>query len=304
MEPVLKVNVAGLEISNPTMLAAGVLGISHSSLERVYQAGAGAVVTKSIGINPRKGYPNPTIVHLGFSLLNAMGLPNSGIDEYCKEVILAKEHGVKVVASIFGSLPSDFQTLASTMESSGADAIELNLSCPHVKGVGMQIGHDPEFIHTIVSAVKSVVKIPVFTKLTPNVTNIVDIAKAAENAGVDAITAINTVRAMAIDIETGRPLLANKIGGLSGQAIQPIALRCVYEISKSVDVPVIGVGGILNWRDAVAFLLAGASAIQLGTAIAIRGLNVFHEINEGLKKYMSKKGYKNVNEFIGFSHKY
>lgn len=304
MEPGLKVNIAGLEIRNPTMLAAGVLGISYSSLERVFEAGAGAVVTKSIGINPRKGYPNPTVVHLGFGLLNAMGLPNSGVDEYCKEVLLAKEHGVKIIASIFGSLPKDFQTLASKMESSGADAIELNLSCPHVKGVGMQIGHDPEFIHTIVSAVKSVVKIPVFTKLTPNVTNIVDIAKAAENAGVDAITAINTVRAMAIDIETGRPLLANKIGGLSGQAIQPIALRCVYEISKSVDVPVIGVGGISNWRDAVAFLLAGASAIQLGTAIAMRGLNVFHEINEGLKEYMSRKGYENVNEFIGFSHKY
>jgi len=304
MEPVLKVNIAGLEINNPTMLAAGVLGISHSSLERVFEAGAGAVVTKSIGISPRKGYPNPTVVHLGFGLLNAMGLPNSGIDEYCKEVIIAKEHGVKIVTSIFGSLPEDFQILATKMESSGADAIELNLSCPHVKGVGMQIGHDPEFIHTIVSAVKSVVKIPVITKLTPNVTNIVDIAKAAENAGVDAITAINTVRAMAIDIETGRPLLANKIGGLSGQAIQPIALRCVYEVSKNVEVPVIGVGGILNWRDAVAFLLAGASAIQLGTAIAVRGLNIFHEINEGLKKYMNKKGYENVNEFIGFSHKY
>lgn len=304
MIPELKVNIAGLEICNPTMLAAGVLGISHSSLERVYRAGAGAVVTKSIGVNPRKGYPNPTIVHLGFGLLNAMGLPNSGIDEYGKEVILAKEHGVKIIASIFGALPKDFQTLASKMESYGADAIELNLSCPHVKGVGMQIGSDPEFIHTIVSSVKSVVKIPVFTKLTPNVTDIINIAKAAENAGVDAITAINTVRAMTIDIETGRPLLANKIGGLSGQAIQPIALRCVYEISKSVDVPVIGVGGILNWRDAVAFLLAGASAIQIGTAISMRGLNVFHEITEGLKKYMIKKGYNNVNEFVGFSHKY
>lgn len=304
MEPVLKVNIAGLEMNNPTMLAAGVLGMSHSSLERVFEAGAGAVVTKSIGISPRKGYPNPSVVHLGFGLLNAMGLPNSGIDEYCNEVILAKENGVKIIASIFGALPEDFQILATKMESSGADAIELNLSCPHVKGVGMQIGHDPDFIHTIVSAVKSVVKIPVFTKLTPNVTNIVDIAKAAENAGVDAITAINTVRAMAIDIETGRPLLANKIGGLSGRAIQPIALRCVYEISKSVDVPVIGVGGILNWRDAVAFLLGGASAIQLGTAIAMRGLNVFNEINEGLIKYMNRKGYENVNEFIGFSHKY
>jgi dihydroorotate dehydrogenase (NAD+) catalytic subunit len=168
----------------------------------------------------------------------------------------------------------------------------------------MEIGQDPSLVGAVVTAVKRSIRLPVFAKLTPNISNIKDIAKAAEDAGIDGVVAINTVRAMAIDIDTGRPLLSNKIGGLSGPAIKPIAIRCVYEIAKTVKVPVIGCGGIMNWEDVIEFLLAGASAVQIGTAIAYKDFTIFGEVLKGVERYLVKNGYHNIGDVIGLSHKY
>lgn len=284
------------------MLAAGILGMSASSLIRVFEAGAGAVVTKSLGIKPREGFPNPTIVEVDCGLINAMGLPNPGASEFTKEIRIVKKANVPVVASVYGFTPEEFVEAAKIVEKAGADAIELNMSCPHVKEVGAQIGQNPEAISEVVKKVKSAVKKPVFTKLTPDVTDITVIARAAEEAGTDAITAINTIKAMAIDIEVGKPILANKTGGLSGPALKPIALRCVYEIYEAVKIPIIGCGGITNWQDAVELMLAGATALQIGSAVANNYLGIFNEINRGIESYLARKKYRSTKEIVGLSH--
>ncbi len=305
MRPDLTVNIAGLKLRNPTMVSAGVLGLSGLSLSRVWDAGVGAVVSKSLGLQSRKGYSNPTIVDVSCGILNAMGLPNPGVKDYVNEIQIARSNGVKVIiGSIYGGSPKEFSEAAKIIEASGVNAVELNLSCPNVEDVGLEIGQDPNLVSAVVNAVKRSIRLPVFAKLTPNISNIKVLAKAAEDAGIDGVVAINTVRAMAIDIDTGRPLLSNKIGGLSGPAIKPIAVRCVYEIAKTVKVPVIGCGGIMNWKDVVEFLLAGASAVQIGTAIAYKNFAVFGQVLKGVEQYLVKKGYSNIGDVVGLSHKY
>lgn len=305
LQPNLEVKIGGLRLKNPTMLSAGVLGLSRSSLRAVWEAGAGAVVSKSLGLEGRKGHPNPTIVNVGCGFINSMGLPNPGAEEYAKEIKTLKRSGeIVLVASIYGARPDELAELAKIVTEAGVDAVELNLSCPNVEGVGMEVGQDPHLVQRIVRAVKNTVDVPVFTKLTPNISNIKIVAKAAEEAGADGLNAINTVRALAIDVETGRPILSSRLGGLSGPAIKPIALRCVYEVSQAVDIPVIGCGGITRWQDAVEFFLAGASAIQIGTAIAYKGLNIFKEITCGIEHYLNKKSITKIGEVIGQSHKY
>jgi len=299
----LVTEIAGLKLDNPTMLAAGILGLTGSSLRSVVEAGAGAVVTKSVGLKPREGYPNPTVVQVECGLLNAIGLPNSGIHHFSEEIREAKEAGVPIIVSVYGYSSEEFAEVAKVATKAGADALELNVSCPHVEETGAEIGSNPGLVAEVVREVKKKVDRPVFVKLTPNVANIAEIAKVAVEAGADAITAINTVRAMAIEIETTRPLLANKIGGLSGPAIKPIAVRCVYEVYREVDVPVIGCGGITSWRDAVEFMLAGASAVQIGTAIALEGLGVFKSVTKGIDAYVKKKGFGSVKEIVGLAHK-
>jgi dihydroorotate dehydrogenase (NAD+) catalytic subunit len=301
--PDLTVKLSSLKLENPTMLAAGVLGISASLLRKVAEAGAGAIVTKSIGLEPRNGYPNPTVASFDFGLLNAMGLSNPGIKVFSKDITILKRLSVPVIVSIFASNKKDFAKLAVETEKVGADALELNVSCPNIKGVS-QICQDTNVLSEVIESVKASVKIPIFTKISPNITDIVQVAKAAEDAGSDAVTAINTVRAMAIDTETGRPVLSNKIGGLSGPAIRPIAVRCVYEISKVLKIPVIGCGGVSSWKDALELILAGATAVQIGTAIKNRKLDIFREVVTGLKSYLEKKEYAGVKEIIGLSHKY
>ncbi|KPV61689.1 MAG: dihydroorotate dehydrogenase 1B [Candidatus Bathyarchaeota archaeon BA2] len=299
----LVTEIAGLKLANPTMLAAGILGLTGSSLRSVVEAGAGAVVTKSVGLKPREGYPNPTVVQVECGLLNAIGLPNPGIHHFGEEIREAKEAGVPIIVSVYGFSSGDFAEVAKVAAGAGADALELNVSCPHVEEMGAEIGSDLDLVAEVVREVKKKVGKPVFVKLTPNVANIAEIARAAVEAGADAIVAINTVRAMAIEIETARPLLANRIGGLSGPAIKPIAVRCVYEVYREVDVPVIGCGGITTWRDAAEFMLAGASAVQIGTAIAFKGLGVFKSVARGIDAYVKKKGFGNVKEIVGLAHK-
>jgi dihydroorotate dehydrogenase (NAD+) catalytic subunit len=298
----LETEIAGIRLANPTMLAAGILGMSSTFFKRIAEAGAGAIVTKSIGLKARKGYANPTMVEVPCGMLNAMGLPNPGIKNFAEEIADARKIGIPIIVSIFGFSADEFATVAREAAKSGADALELNVSCPHVEKAGAEIGQNPQLVAEIVKKVKKTVNTPVFVKLTPNVDDICEVAVAAADAGADAITAVNTVRAMAIDVETMHPILANKIGGLSGAAIKLIALRCVFEIYHVVRVPVIGCGGITDWRDAVEFLLAGASAVQVGTAIASNDVNVFRTVARGIDEYLKRKSFDSVKEIVGLAH--
>jgi dihydroorotate dehydrogenase (NAD+) catalytic subunit len=300
----LNVCVAGLELRNPTLLASGILGYTAESLQRVVECGAGAVVTKSVGVAPRMGYTNPTVIQAIDGLINAMGLPNPGINEYVDEIIHAKTVvQAPLIVSVFGYSADEYAQVAKKAVEAGADAVELNVSCPHVKLTGSEIGQKPALIKEVVSKVKAAVRKPVIVKLSPNVTDIGETAHAAVKAGADALTAINTVKALAIDVETALPILSNVRGGLSGPAIKPVALRCVYDLYEQVKIPIIGCGGITKWQDAVEFLLAGASAVQIGTAVALEDQDVFHSVSRGVKAYLKKKRYKNVEEVVGVAHR-
>jgi dihydroorotate dehydrogenase (NAD+) catalytic subunit len=204
---------------------------------------------------------------------------------------------------VYGFSAEEYATAAHEAVAAGADAVELNVSCPHVKETGSEIGQSPDVLAKVVHKVKISVEKPVFAKLTPNVTDIVEIAEAAQKAGADGLTIMNTVKAMAIDVETMMPILANKIGGLSGPAVKPIALRHVFNVYEHVKVPIIGCGGISDWHDAVEFLLAGASAVQIGTAIATVGPTVFWKVTQGIGAYLKKKGMRSVKEIVGLSHR-
>jgi dihydroorotate dehydrogenase (NAD+) catalytic subunit len=286
------------------MLASGILGYTAQTLQSVVDGGAGAVVTKSIGLKPRKGYANPTVVQTDCGLINAMGLPNPGISTYVNEIREAKSVlDVPLVVSIYGYSEGEYAMVAKKAVGAGADAVELNVSCPHVKETGSEIGQDPESLVKVIGKVKASIAEPVFVKLSPNVTSIADVADAAVKAGADAITAINTVRAIAIDSDTALPILGNRVGGLSGPATKPIAMRCIYDIYARVKVPIIGCGGVTNWRDAVEFMLAGASAVQIGTAIATEGPSVFRLVSTGIEEYLGRKGFRNVDEIVGLAHK-
>jgi len=299
----IETEIAGLRLRNPTILASGILGTSADYLMKIAQAGAGAVTTKSVGSKPREGYKNPTVIQVECGILNAVGLPNPGIQMFVKEIREIRSLEIPLIVSVYGFSPEEYAEVATMAVEAGADAVELNLSCPHVKGAGAEIGRSPEMVSLVIEKVKESVGKPIFAKLSPNVADIKEIAVAAATSGADAITAINTVRAMAIDIETCRPILANKIGGLSGGAIKPIAVRCVYEIYEAVDVPIIGCGGVRTWRDAVELMLAGASAVQIGSAIAYEGLSVFRNIVEGVKSYLRRKKFGSVREIVGLAHK-
>ncbi|MGQ9538620.1 MAG: dihydroorotate dehydrogenase [Candidatus Bathycorpusculaceae bacterium] len=300
----LKVDLASLSLENPTMLASGILGYSALTLKGVVEGGAGAVVTKSVGLKPRRGYANPTVVQVDCGLVNAVGLPNPGIGEFVKDICEAKAVlKVPLVVSVYGFLAEEYAFVAQKAVEAGADAVELNVSCPHVKETGAEIGQNPRVLAGVVEKVKKAVEKPVFVKLSPNVADIAEIAEAAVKAGADAITAINTVKAMAIDIETSKPILSNKKGGLSGLAIKPIALRCVYEIYERVKVPIIGCGGVTTWRDAVEFMLAGATTVQIGTAVALKGQSVFRAVARGINTYLKRKGLRSVSEIVGLAHR-
>jgi dihydroorotate dehydrogenase (NAD+) catalytic subunit len=300
----LNTNFTSLKLKNPTILASGILGYTTESLKSIVEGGAAAVITKSIGATPRTGYPNPTIVQTQHGLINAMGLPNPGINAYTKEIQHAKKTlPIPLIVSIYGYTPQQYATTAKKATQAGADAIELNVSCPHVKETGSEIGQNPAVLAQVVKQVRAAVHKPLIVKLSPNVTDITETAETAVKAGADALTAINTVKAMAIDAETALPILSNKHGGLSGSAIKPIALRCVYDIYEHTKIPIMGCGGITNWRDAVEFLLAGASVVQIGTAIAMKGSTVFGAVNRGVAKYLKKRGCSNIKEIIGLAHK-
>jgi dihydroorotate dehydrogenase (NAD+) catalytic subunit len=277
-------------------LASGILGVTAASMKRVARSGADAVVTKSIGLNPRKGHPGPVLTTSHGGLINAVGLTNPGIDAFKEEMEILRSYKIPVILSIFGNTVEEIREVARKGSLLEPDAIELNLSCPHAE-IG-QIAHSPELTRKYVSAVKGEIDYQVFAKLTPNASDIVAVGKAAEEAGADAVVAINTLRGMKIDIHQMRPVLGYKVGGLSGPPIFPVAVRCVYDLSQALTIPVIGVGGVSTWEDAVEMHLAGAGAIQIGTAL-IEGLDVFSAIKKGVNEYLKKMNISDLSEIVG-----
>jgi dihydroorotate dehydrogenase (NAD+) catalytic subunit len=298
----ISTKIGPLSLERPTILASGILGISLDVFKRIYKAGAGAVVTKSLSREPWEGYANPTIFSVkGDGWLNAVGLSNPGAENFAKMIEQNKE--VPIIVSLVGSVENDFEFMIKQFENCKVVAYELNLSCPHVAKVGLEVGDDTNLVGKIVKTVKGVTKVPVFAKVGLGATDYLETVRAAVEAGADGITAINTIRAMAIDVETEKPILSNKIGGLSGTPIKPVAVRCVYEISSKFNIPIIGCGGISTWEDAIEFILAGASAVQIGSAVGENWIQVFDEINIGIKQYMEKKGFSTIKEMVGRAKK-
>jgi dihydroorotate dehydrogenase (NAD+) catalytic subunit len=298
----ISTSIGSLYLNNPTILASGILDEDAESMKRIFDNGAACIVTKSIGLKPRKGYNNPTFVELDHGILNAMGLPNPGIEEFQNEINKLKENNIPIIGSIFGSNEKEFNTLGLKMESFGVDALELNLSCPHATGYGIEIGSDIKLVEKIIVNLKNSVNIPIFVKISSNVSNISELSKAIEKSKADAIVAINSVKAMKIDINFKRPVLSNKIGGYSGRVIKPIGVRCVFEIFEKVNIPIIGVGGVYNGEDVIEYLMAGASAIQLGAGVYYRGINIFNEICKEIKIWMKENSYNKISDIVGVAH--
>ena len=298
----LSIDLAGMHLRNPLLLASGFLGISQEVFNRLYNDGLGAVVSKSISVSPLEGYKGPTVVYLGEKgYLNAVGLANPGSDVFAQEIM---NNQIPLVVSIVGSSQSDFQKLINKFDKLNILAYEVNLSCPHVEKMGMEVGDDPDLVTKIIKTIKTRTKKPVIIKVGIGKSDVLKLATIIQESGADAITAINTIRAMAINVETGMPILSNRVGGLSGIPLKPIGVRCVYEIFKKVNIPVIGCGGIFTWEDAIEYILAGATAIELGSVIGYKGLKVFNQIKLGITRYLQKKDYKNVKEIVGLAHKY
>ena len=298
----LEVNLSGLKLKSPIILASGILGVSFSSMRRVFDAGAGAVTTKSIGPKPRKGYKNPSIIEIyPGTFMNSVGLGNPGIKEFISEIKEIKKYNIPLIVSVFGNTNDIYLDVAIEAENAGADAIEINISCPHAEVSSIGINKDLTF--EIVNFLKRELKIPLYVKLNPNVTNIAEIAIAAEKGGADGVVAINTLSAMKIDVITKRPILSHGSGGLSGKAIHPIAVKKVYDLYKVLKIPIIGCGGIASWQDVVEFFLAGASAVQIGTALYNR-TEIITEINHGITRYLKDNKYGSINDIKGLAHQF
>jgi dihydroorotate dehydrogenase (NAD+) catalytic subunit len=289
----LTTSVGMLHLDNPLILASGIADMTAGSMTRCRDAGA--VVTKSVGREERPGYGNPSVVELEHGILNAMGLPNPGIDDYLAELYLADVD--VLVGSVFGRTADEFVAVAEKMAPRVA-ALELNMSCPHAGDYGAGVPTD--HIAGLVDVVKGVVEVPVWVKLGAE--NILERADAAVQGGADAIVAINTLKAMAINVDVARPILANKIGGLSGPVIRPVGIRCVYELAGMLDVPLVGVGGITTVRDVVEYMMAGAAAVQIGTGLHYGGMTLFEDICNNMQAWLEAHGYGHVRDVIGLAH--
>jgi dihydroorotate dehydrogenase (NAD+) catalytic subunit len=301
----LDVELTGLKLKNPTILASGILGISKKMLLSVAKAGAGALTTKSITIKPREGHKNPILIQTTKeTFLNAVGYSNPGLEESKKEFENLDDFPVPVIGSLVASDVEEFAYLTENIKKIGFKAIEIVLSCPHTPGFGLLAGQGtPEATEEITSAVRKKTKLPLFIKVSPNIMCLGDVVKAAEMTGANGITAINTVGpSMAIDVETTKPILDFKVGGMSGPAIRPIAIRCVYDIYESVKIPIIGVGGIITGKDAIEMMMAGATAVGIGTGIYYRDLNIFKKVCDEMREFMKSHGYSNLKEIVGIAH--
>ncbi|MHA1689069.1 MAG: dihydroorotate dehydrogenase [Promethearchaeota archaeon] len=302
LEKILETHLSKLKLKTPLILASGILGVSLSTMKRALVAGAGAVVSKSIGPRPRKGYRNPSIIEIyPGTFLNSVGLANPGIDNFISELKETENTNMPLIMSVFGDSIKSYIDVATKAANSGAWALELNISCPHAEV--SSIGIDKNLTFQLVHEIKKRISLPVFVKLNPNVTDITDIALAAEKGGADGVVAINTISAMAIDINTQKPILSHGSGGLSGKAIHPIAIKKVYDLYKGLKIPIIGCGGISCWQDVIEFFLAGASAVQIGTAL-YQGFDVITKIIKDLKAYLMKNNYTSIMELIGLTHQH
>ncbi|MEO2066515.1 MAG: dihydroorotate dehydrogenase [Desulfurobacteriaceae bacterium] len=293
----LKVNLFGVEFENPVWTASGTFGFGLEYAPYVDLNRVGAVCVKGLSIKPREGNEPPRIWETPCGMLNAIGLQNPGVEYFLREIVpKLKEYKCRVIANIYGSTVEEYVAVAKEISGAeGVDAVELNISCPNVKKGGLAFGVDPVEAARLTEEVKRVLDKPLIVKLSPNVTDIVEVAKAIESAGADALSAINTLLGMAIDIRKKKPRLKNKFGGLSGPAIKPVAVRMVYQVSRAVKIPVIGIGGISTWEDAIEFFLAGAKAVQVGTANFFNP-KVVEEIVEGIEKYMREEGFNSIEE--------
>lgn len=296
----LSVKIGKLELKNPVMTASGTFGYGEEYAEFVDLNRIGAIVVKGISLNPMEGNPPPRICETPCGMLNAIGLQNVGLKNFVDEKLpYLKKFKTKIIVNILGSSVNEYMKIAEELDETGIDGIELNVSCPNVKKGGILFGLSKKTLERLVIKVKRSIKnVVLITKLSPDIFNIREIAKIAEGSGSDAISLINTIPAMCIDIETWRPKLANITGGLSGPAIRPVAVRMVWEASKSVKIPVIGIGGIMNSNDAIEFMLAGATAVQVGTANFINPKTTV-EIIEGIEGYLKKKNIRCIKEIIG-----
>ncbi|MDD9302004.1 MAG: dihydroorotate dehydrogenase [Desulfobacter sp.] len=298
----MQIEFLGTSLRTPLVLASGVLGNNKAILERVWANGCGLPTMKSIGPEPRDGHHNPTVIDLGEGMINAVGLPTPGYLNMEEEWQDLENRKFPVNASIYGGSVEEFARVAQFVAAKGPEFIELNISCPNSESHGMIFGVNPESSFAVVSAVKKVTDIPVIAKLTPAAPDIGTIAKACEEAGADAICAINTAGpGMVIDIESQQPVLAFKKGGLSGPMIRPIAVRCVYDIYEQVSIPIIGLGGITTGADAVEIIMAGASLVGMGTAVRYRGINVFNRVNQEIDDWL-KTHATSIDQIIGIAH--
>jgi len=304
----LKTTFCNIPFQNPLVLASGVLGTEAALMERVARCGAGGITSKSCGPAPRAGHPNPTVLNWGPGLINAVGLANPGAAAEIEILGQAKARlaplGVPLIASIFAETVAGFAQVAQQISHAQPDMIEVNISCPNVAAeFGRPFALDAAAAAEVTRTVKSATAIPITVKLSPNTPDLVPIARAVVAAGADALTAINTLGpGMIIDLESGRPILANRVGGVSGPAIRPIAVRCVYELARAVDVPIIGTGGVTNGRSALEMIMAGATLVGVGSAVYQHGPDVFATIQEEMVCWMQQHAINSLREIKGRAH--
>ncbi len=301
----LSTTLCGVKLKNPLVLASGIVDTTASSLIYAIENGAGAVITKSISPEPRKGHKEPIIFAAGNnSMINAVGLSNPGLEVAMEEIKGAKKRTKEpIIANIFASTVKEFGESAKKISEAKPDLIEVNVSCPNVDDeFGKPFSCDPNLAANVTKVVKQNTKIPILVKLSPNVSNIASIAKAVEQAGADGITLINTVGGMIIDIESATPVLSNKAWGWSGAAIKPVAVKAIYECYRAVKIPILGMGGVMTGRDAIELIMAGASAIGIGTAAYYRGIGVFNLVNAEIREFMESHRYKTVKGMTGLAH--
>ena len=296
----LRTNIAGLEMKNPVMTASGTFGYGLEFADLVNLEDIGGIIVKGTTLNPREGNVYPRMYESPSGMLNCVGLQNKGVDYFCKNIYpQIKEIDTNMIVNVSGSCPEDYAECAARInELDRIPAIELNISCPNVHQGGMAFGVTCEGAQSVVKAVRDVYKKTLIVKLSPNVTSITDIARSVEDAGADSVSLINTLMGMAIDIEKRRPVLSIATGGLSGPAVKPVALRCVWQVAKAVKIPVIGLGGIMSATDAIEFLLAGASAIEIGTANFIDPA-ITVRVAEGINQWLDNHGCSSVKDIIG-----
>lgn len=299
MTPDLSVNIAGVSFKNPILTASGTCGYGEALSDIFDLSQLGGIVTKTITKKPRDGHPPPRTAEVRAGMLNAIGLANVGVDKFISEKLTYLEKfDTRVIVNVAGTKTGDYVDLCARLNDyPRADMVELNFSCPNVD-VGMEIATSAKLAEETVSKVKKMFSRPVIAKLSPNVTNIGEIARACENGGADAVSLINTLVGMAVDIETFRPRLTNNTGGLSGPAIKPVALACVHKVYKAVNIPIIGIGGISDYRDVIEFFLCGATAVQIGTALFVEP-DAPVKIIKQLKKYLLKNKIKSIRELTG-----